>query len=290
LRRKSTLVAFVALVVVLVGCGDADSQSGSDASPTVASPTVTTEPTPSVAESTAVPTETSAATTSPTVDEPIGWLQFTGVVVAVDDRCNWRDILVVEHPDSPNDGEQYCIATSGNTRIIERTAEGDVPRTLADLRFGTRVAVLIDGPIETSYPAQAGASQIAIQRTSTDGPTDPSDLVTMAFDLSLFVLHGDVQAGDDFFVSYRVGDGDAVVAYFCGDVEPAPKHCAGRGSTYQIQIEVPRGSELHYEVIRTPGPLDGAPELLEANREIMDANLVNQSMFRYGAANPNGYN
>ena len=232
-----------------------------------------------------------AVTGTPTTAPPDDlYLCITGTITKAEPVKNRSiSIDVDEYPDDQSEGNRLHVAVSPSARVLEMTAGEPVRRPPADLRVGRRVAVTCRGPIATSYPGWAEAHEVAILRERTEGPSEgrSADTVTMTFQLSLFNLGGKVPSGDDFYVSYSIRGGRSGELHFCGDDPGAPERCRGSGGTYELAVEVPRGAELSYTVRREPAI--GKAEELDVGREMMDLNLVAESHYRYGAANPDGF-
>lgn len=275
------------LLLVVSACGDEVAQ-GSNNATNSSSDIATAVPTPS-------PSPTSLPDATPTSDLqfPADTYQLTGTIVEVNAGGDANSIHVVEHPDDPYAGEQYIVSVRPDTRIAAWTASGAEPRNYADLEVGMRVVVAVDGPIEASYPALAGASHIFIMRSETAGPVNPEDVVTVTFVHSLFsgfTPDEPTFQADAFYVSYTVSGAPQGRLYFCGGDTAATPRCAGYGTTYEAMVEVPKGAELEYAVNRVSVTDPGGEELVEQGREIIDADWETRSHYRYGAKNPGGYN
>lgn len=271
LRRRALLAT--ALLALLAACG----------APTTATPQPATAPTAA-----ATTPRANAAPATPAATGEVGnWM--TGTITRIEPSGGLGRILVEEHPDDPYGGDKDFATVTPGTRILERTAENTVPRAFGDLQVGKRVTVTFLGPVLASYPGQGTAGEITILRTRTDSPTpDPhAGTVTQTFRLSLFAAPDGVPPGDDFSVSYSYSGGGGGERFFCGDDPRAPQPCAGCG-TYEVRVEVPRGAELTYAIERIPAGA-GHAEVVERGREVLDADMVAQSHYRYGAQNPGGY-
>lgn len=199
-------------------------------------------------------------------------------------------ILVVERPDDPAGGEQYYAAFDTTTRVVEWTASGSESRTTSDLEVGDRVMVTFEGPIADSYPAKGRAHDVAILRTSTDGPVDLEDLVHVTFSLSLYTGYADRSPAEDtFYLEYVDVTGDTVRHVYCGREPTAPVLCEGSGMGYEVVVSAPRGSELQATVYRVSGPAHDFVEEGARFREVVDTDMVTRVHYRYFASDPWGY-
>lgn len=273
-------------VFLLIGCRDsAVTETIRDGLttpvPATASTSISEPPTAS-----GTPTRTPLPTSTASDTAPI---RTAGTILAREPGTVPLGIPIAEHPDNPNSGEQYFVRVAPETRIFEHTIDGIEPRSRQDLRPGQRVAVAFAGGIATSYPGQGTADEIIIFRTHTDGPADPNDLVVMTFQFSVFSFVGDIPPNDAFILRYADGTGNERQIHLCGGADAGSKPCNGSRSTFVTDVEVPRGSELTYTIYRVPGTDPTQLEVVESGREIMDLDLRANSHFRYGAANPGGF-
>lgn len=279
-------VACALLLLVVSACGGVagqDNNNGSDSDSDFA--TVVPSPSPS-------PASTPEATPSSEVQFPADSYQLTGTIVDVDVGGDVNSIHIVEHPGDPTAGEQYIVSARPDTRIAAWAATGAEPRLYADLEVGMRVVVAVDGAIQESYPALAGASHIFTMRSETEGPLESEDVVMVTFEHSLFngfAPNAPIPPGDAFYLSYSVAGGAPSQLYFCRGDLPAPVACDGDVATYEVRVEVSRGAELEYAVYRVLGTGSDREELVEQGREIIDADWETRSHYRYGARNPGGY-
>jgi hypothetical protein len=58
--------------------------------------------------------------------------------------------------------DKAVVRITSDTRIWEKTADGYVPATFADLQFGATVTAAFSGPVMESYPVQATAAEVTL--------------------------------------------------------------------------------------------------------------------------------
>ena len=61
-----------------------------------------------------------------------------------------------------NDYDKAVVKITSQTRIWEQTADGYIPATIADLKFGATVTAAFTGPVAESYPVQATAAELTV--------------------------------------------------------------------------------------------------------------------------------
>jgi hypothetical protein len=287
MRRPAALTVVAILLLSACRSDDATGARG-DNPPPAASPTNTARPQNSTTTPAATPATSATAASE---DQLICCITTTGTITEIQPGYEaLGKLLVMEHPEAPISGEQILADIYTDTTILEWTTTGAEPRAFAALRVGRRAIVSLCGAVATSYPGQGRACKVELLRDQTDGPADPEDIVTLTFTLSLYDGFGDSPPpDDDFYVAYADAAGNSGELFFCGDDARASRQCRNHGTTYDLHVQVPRGTELTATVYRVSGPAPGTSEVVERFREIVDTDITSRAHFRYFASDPGGY-
>lgn len=95
---------------------------------------------------------------------PDGSASIIGDITQADQGGNGIRILVEQIPTRSAGYPVAWVSVNRRTRVVERSADGLTRSSPGALTVGTRVQVWFNGPVMESYPVQANAGTVVIER------------------------------------------------------------------------------------------------------------------------------
>ncbi len=176
-----------------------------------------------------------------TSNPPSRSADITGIITNIAPGAS--SILIEERPQDTSGSAKVSVRIDGNTRIWGMTGSRATLIQAGELRIGAIARAWFDGPVAESYPAQAKASDIAI------------DTMTMAGDLFLLSKGGPV-------VVVRVNGIDSVRLVCNGGDKITPGSGGVPALPWQVEVVRERDGRvlLSQRVTELPGWLMVQPD------------------------------